>query len=294
MSKEREEPFTLRWSEHVLKLGRRTHVMGVLNVTPDSFSDGGLYFQRERAVERGRAMAREGADCIDVGGESTRPYSRRVPPDEEMERVIPVIRALRRDLEIPICIDTYKADVAREALRAGASMINDISALRFDPQMPALVAESGVPVVLMHMRGTPGDMQDNPVYVDLMQEIVDFLQAAMNRAVAAGARRELILVDPGIGFGKTFDHNLQIIKALSSLRVLERPILLGTSRKAFIGHILDQEAPARDTGTMATIAAGVMNGAHMVRVHDVQKAVETVKVIDAVRRGHAALAADHV
>jgi dihydropteroate synthase len=259
--------------------------MGVLNVTPDSFSDGGRYFQKERAVERGLGMAREGADCIDVGGESTRPYSRRVSVDEEIERVIPVILALRRELEIPICVDTCKADVAREAFRAGASMINDISALRFDPHMPAVVAETGVPVVLMHMQGTPGNMQDNPVYLDLIQEIVDFLQAAIDRAVKAGARKELILIDPGIGFGKTCDHNLQIINELASFHALERPILLGTSRKAFIGHILDQEAPARDTGTMATIAAGVMNGAHMVRVHDVQKAVETVKVIDAIKRG---------
>jgi dihydropteroate synthase len=284
LSKEQEEPFTLRWSDHVLRLGQRTHVVGVLNVTPDSFSDGGLYFQSERAVERGLAMAREGADCLDVGGESTRPYSRKVSADEEMERVIPVILALRRESEIPICVDTCKADVAQEALRAGASMINDISAFRFDPRMPAVVAETGVPVVLMHMQGTPGDMQNRPVYVNLMQEIVGFLRAAIDRAVKAGVRKELILVDPGIGFGKTFDHNLQIIRELASFRILERPILLGTSRKAFIGHILNQEAPARDTGTMATIAAGVMNGAHMVRVHNVQKAVETVKVIDAIRR----------
>lgn len=294
MSREQEEPFTLRWSDHVLRLGQRTHVMGVLNVTPDSFSDGGRYFQKERAVERGLAMAREGADCIDVGGESTRPYSSGVSVDEEIGRVIPVISALRRELEIPICVDTYKAGVAREALRAGASMINDISALRFDPHMTAVVAETGVPVVLMHMQGTPGDMQNNPVYLDLLQEIVDFLRAAIDRAVKAGARKELILIDPGIGFGKTFDHNLQIIRELASLHVLERPILLGTSRKAFIGHILDQEAHARDTGTMATIAAGVLNGAHMVRVHDVQKAVETVKVVDAIRRGCGASTEDDV
>ena len=292
MSEGQGGPFTLRWSDDVLWLGQRTHVMGVLNVTPDSFSDGGLYLERERAVERGLTMAREGADCLDVGGESTRPYSRKVSADEEMERVIPVILALRRELDIPICVDTYKADVAREALRAGASMINDISAFRFDSRMPAVVAETGVPVVLMHMQGTPGDMQDKPVYGDLIGEIIAFLQAAVERAVKAGVPKERILVDPGIGFGKTFQHNLQIIRELASFRILERPILLGTSRKAFIGHILDQEAPARDTGTMAAIAVGVMNGAHMVRVHNVQKAVETVKVIDAIMRGSEASAAE--
>ncbi len=291
MMREHEESFTLRWSNHVLRLGQRTHVMGVLNVTPDSFSDGGRYFEKERAIERGLAMAREGADCIDVGGESTRPYSKGVSAGEEMERVVPVIRALRRELEIPICVDTYKADVAREAIRAGASMINDISALRFDRHMPAVVAEAGVPLVLMHMQGTPGDMQDNPVYLDLVKEIIEFLQAAIDRAIKAGARKDLILVDPGIGFGKTFDHNLQIIRDLASFHVLERPVLLGTSRKAFIGHILDQEAHARDTGTMASIAAGVINGAQMVRVHDVQRAVETVKVIDAIKRGRGATVA---
>jgi dihydropteroate synthase len=191
-------------------------------------------------------------------------------------------------------VDTYKADVAREALHAGASMINDISAFRFDPRMPEVVAEMGVPVVLMHMQGTPGDMQDNPVYGDLIGDIIAFLQAAVERAVKAGVPQERILVDPGIGFGKTFDHNLQIIRELASFRILKRPILLGTSRKAFIGHILEQDASARDIGTMATVAVGVMNGAHMVRVHNVQMAVETVKVIDAIRGGSGAPAAEDV
>jgi dihydropteroate synthase len=259
--------------------------MGVLNVTPDSFSDGGLYLQKDKAIEQGLAMVREGADIIDIGGESTRPYSESVPCDEEIARVIPVIEALVKDVKIPISIDTCKAKVAIEALKAGASMINDISALRFDPEMASVAAEAGVPVILMHMQGTPGDMQKNPTYDDLIQEILNFFEDAVKRAVKAGIRKELIIIDPGIGFGKTFHHNLEIIKELRKFSSLERPILLGTSRKAFIGHILQNDPDERDTGTMATVSAGVLNGAHIVRVHDVKRTLETVKIIDAIRTG---------
>jgi dihydropteroate synthase len=259
--------------------------MGVLNVTPDSFSDGGLYIQEDKAIEQGIAMAHEGADIIDIGGESTRPYSETVPCDKEIARVIPVIEALSKDIKIPISIDTCKAKVAVEALKAGASMINDISALRFDPEMASVVAEAGVPVILMHMQGTPGDMQKNPTYDNLIQEILDFLRDAIERAVKAGIRKDLIIIDPGIGFGKTFHHNLETIKELRQFSSLERPILLGTSRKAFIGHILQNEPDERDTGTMATVSAGVLNGAHIVRVHDVKRTLETVKIIDAIKTG---------
>jgi dihydropteroate synthase len=252
-------------------------------VTPDSFSDGGLYFQRDRAIEHGLAMARDGADMIDVGGESTRPYSQKISLDEEMARVIPVIQTLRKETNIPIGIDTFKAKIAREALKAGASIINDVSALRFDPDMISVAADAGVPLILMHMKGTPSDMQDNPVYEHLIPEIVTFLKNAVDRAVEGGIRKDMIIIDPGIGFGKTVDHNLQIIKALSQLRSLERPILLGTSRKAFLGHILGKEAHERDIGTMATLVAGVMNGANIVRVHNVKLAVESIKVIDAIK-----------
>jgi dihydropteroate synthase len=283
-----EQSFSVEWSEFSLNLGARTHVMGILNVTPDSFSDGGRFFRREQAIEQGLAMARDGADIIDVGGESTRPYSERITKEEELDRVIPVVEGIRKELRIPISVDTLKAEVAREALRAGASMVNDISALRFDPGMTALVAEANIPVVLMHMKGTPDSMQDKPVYRNLIQEIIDFLEAAVDRAVQGGIRREMVIVDPGIGFGKTFDHNLEIIRELSRFRCLGRPVLLGSSRKAFIGHILDRPAHERDTGTMATVAAAVMNGAHMVRVHDVKRAVETVRVIDAIKRGKVA------
>jgi dihydropteroate synthase len=277
----------LNWSKFVLDLDKRTHVMGVLNVTSDSFSDGGRYIEHEKAVEHGLQMARDGADIIDVGGESTRPYAKKLSSSQEMDRVIPVIRTLKRELAIPISIDTYKSEVAEEGLKAGASIINDISSLRFDPHMGRVAARHNVPLILMHMKGTPENMQENPQYRDLIGDISQFLKAAIDRSVAAGIREDLILVDPGIGFGKTFDHNLQIIKELSTFTSLGRPILLGTSNKTFIGHVLGKTVDERETGSMATMAAGVMNGAHIVRVHNVKKSVETVRMIDAIRRGKA-------
>lgn len=285
MKRTPKQVLTLEWADHTLNLNQKTHIMGILNVTPDSFADGGLYLQKDKAIEHGLAMAKDGADIIDVGGESTRPYSKKLSTDEELDRVIPVIQALSQELRIPISIDTYKAEIAQEALQAGASMINDISALRFDPHMMSVAADAGVPVILMHMRGTPSNMQDKPTYNNLIGEILDFLKNAVDRAVGGGISRDMIIADPGIGFGKTFDHNLQIIKGLVQFSSLERPILLGSSRKAFIGNILDKDAHERDTGTMATIAVGVMNGAHIVRVHNVKKTLETVKMIDAIKRG---------
>lgn len=280
-----DQSFVIAWSRFTLALDRRTHVMGALNVTPDSFSDGGLFFDRDRAIAQGVAMAQEGADIVDIGGESTRPYSERISVQEELDRVMPVIEVLGKELDVPISIDTIKAKVAEEALRAGASMVNDVSALRFDPEMIRVAAEAQVPVILMHMKGMPDHMQDKPVYEDLLGEITAFLRDALERARQGGVRTEMTIVDPGIGFGKTFDHNLEIIKELKKLQSIERPILIGPSRKAFIGHILKKEATQRETGTMATLAAAVMNGAHIVRAHDVKKAVETVRIIDAVRRG---------
>ena len=275
--------FALSWSNYFLDLDRKTHIMGILNVTPDSFSDGGRYVELDKAVAHGIGMTQEGVDIIDVGGESTRPYSQKISSAEEMDRVIPVVEALSKQVPIPISIDTYKSDVAQEALKSGASLINDISALRFDPKMASVVAAAGVPVILMHMKGTPEDMQRSPTYKNLVPEILDFLKDAVDRSAAAGIREDLVIVDPGIGFGKTFDDNLKIIRELTRFRSLQRPLLLGTSNKAFIGHVLDKEAHERETGTMATIAAGVMNGAHIVRVHNVKKAVETVKMIDAIK-----------
>jgi len=276
--------FVLNWNQYRLDLGSRTHLMGVLNVTPDSFSDGGKFFSEKQAVAHGIAMARDGADIIDIGGESTRPYSRRLPADEELARVIPVIRQLSREISIPISIDTYKSKVASEALNAGASMINDISALRLDPHMAAVVAKAHVPVILMHMQGTPENMQLKPRYDNLLGEIMDFLNNAVQRSRSAGIKENLIILDPGIGFGKTFDHNLSVIHHLEKLQALKKPLLLGPSNKAFIGRILGREADERDTGTMAAVAACVMNGAHIIRAHNVKMAAETIQIIDAIRR----------
>lgn len=276
--------FSLNWNNHRLGLGGRTHLMGVLNVTPDSFSDGGRYFSQDQAVAHGIAMAQDGADIIDIGGESTRPYSRRLPAEEEMARVIPVIRRLSREISIPISIDTYKSEVALEALNAGATIINDISALRMDPNMGRVAANADVPVIIMHMQGTPESMQRHPEYDDLIQEVLDFLGDGLQRCLSAGIKKDLIILDPGIGFGKTFDHNLKIIHQLEKFKTLKQPLLLGPSNKAFIGHILGKEAHERDTGTMAAVAACVMNGAHIIRAHNVKQAVETIKVIDAISR----------
>ena len=280
-----KQTFSLNWPGHSLDLGKRTLVMGVINVTPDSFSDGGLFFQKEKAIEHGLRLAQDGADIIDVGGESTRPFSEEVPLQEELDRVVPVVEALSRAVQVPISIDTCKAEVARQALKAGASIINDISAFRFDPEIISVAAEAGIPVILMHMQGTPGNMQKNPFYQNLIPEILDFLKLAVDRAVSGGIKHDMIIVDPGIGFGKTVEHNLEIIKELGQFCVLGRPVLLGTSNKTFIGHLLNKEPHERDTGTMATIAAGALNGAAIVRVHNVKKAVETVKIVDAIKTG---------
>jgi dihydropteroate synthase len=259
--------------------------MGILNVTPDSFFDGGIHLRLNDAVKSGLNMAMEGADIIDVGGESTRPFSDPLPLDEELGRVIPVIKALGREVDVPISIDTYKSEVARQALEAGATMVNDISALRFDPAMGLLVAEAGVPIVLMHMKGTPKNMQVKPTYKDLLGEIVGFLSRAVEQAVGIGIKRELIIIDPGIGFGKSSDDNLKIIRELHTFSSIGQPVLLGTSNKAFIGHVLGLPVESRETGTMATIAAAVMNGADIVRVHNVKAAKETVLMIDAIASG---------
>lgn len=271
--------------DYSLDLHSKTLIMGVLNVTPDSFSDGGLHFHKNDAVKHGLRMVNEGADIIDIGGESTRPFSDPLPLEEELRRVIPVIAALSQETDIPISIDTYKSEVAGQALEAGAKMVNDISALRFDPKMGPLISEAGLPVILMHMKGTPQNMQVNPTYKDLFGEIIGFLSKAIDRAVKIGIKRDLIIVDPGIGFGKSFDDNLKIIKELNKFSSLGQPIMVGTSNKSFIGHILDLPVKSRETGTMATVAAAVMNGANIIRVHNVKAAKETATIIDAIKSG---------
>jgi dihydropteroate synthase len=267
----------------------RTLIMGVLNITPDSFSDGGKFFQHENAVAQGIRLAEEGADIIDVGGESTRPFSEPVSAREEMDRVIPVIEALSRRTNAILSIDTTKAVVAETAIKAGCRLINDISGLRFDPRMAEVAAESGLPVVLMHMQGTPKNMQKNPFYTDLMAEIIEFFEERIDYAVSSGILRERIILDPGIGFGKSFDHNLQIINRLKDFARLDRPILLGTSRKAFIGKILGKDIDQREIGTAATVAIGIYNGARIVRVHDVAIAKQIAVMVDAIKNEAAEL-----
>lgn len=279
------ENYSLEWGNRSLRFEEKTVIMGVLNVTPDSFSDGGYFFSKEDAIKQALTLEAEGADIIDIGGESTRPYAENISLKKELERVIPVIEGIRDAVKVPISIDTYKAEVAGKALDAGASIINDISALRFDPEMASVAAEAKVPLILMHMKGTPGDMQNNPSYTDLMGEIRDFFEERIEKAVKCGIMRDMLIIDPGIGFGKNFDHNLVIIRDLKKLSILDRPVLLGTSRKAFIGNILDKEPEERDTGTMATLSAGIINGAHIVRVHNVRMARETIKVIDSIMAG---------
>lgn len=259
--------------------------MGILNVTPDSFSDGGRFFDSKRAVDRALQMEEEGADIIDVGGESTRPGSEPVPLEEELRRVIPVIEALAKRLSVPISIDTYKAEVAKRALEAGASVVNDISGLRFDPKMAEVVADSDAAVVIMHIKGTPKDMQTNPHYDDLFGEIIGYLREGIEIARAHGIGEDRIVVDPGIGFGKTAEHNLQIINRLERFSVLGRPLLIGPSRKSFIGMVLGGVPPSeRLEGTAAAVAVAVLKGASIVRVHDVKEMVPVVRVAEAIRK----------
>lgn len=262
----------------------RTRIMGVLNVTPDSFYDGGRYWDPYTAVRHGQRMAEEGADIIDVGGESTRPGAEPVRLEEELRRVIPVIERLKDRAGQPISIDTRKAEVARRAIGAGAGMVNDVSGMTADPEMVETVASAGVPVVIMHTAGTPRDMQRNPGYRDTVGEIVDWLGARIEHAVAHGIRRSRIIVDPGIGFGKRLSDNLLLIRSLASFRKLNCPILIGPSRKAFIGRVLDAEKDERMEGTAAAVTLSVANGASIIRVHDVREMGRVVRMTDAICR----------
>ena len=275
----------LNCRSHKLKLGQRTLVMGVLNATPDSFSDGGLFGSPEAAVERAKEMVAEGADIIDAGGESSRPGADLVPDEVEMDRVLPVVEKLANTVDVPISIDTCKSSVARRALDAGAGIVNDISALRGDPNMASVIADAGVPIVLMHMQGVPKDMQRHPHYDSLIHETISFLRARVRAAMAAGISPNQIIIDPGIGFGKTVAHNLEIIRRLRDFRSLGKPILIGTSRKSFIGKVLDLPVDDRREGTAATVAAAITNGADIVRVHDVREMARVARMTDAIVRG---------
>ena len=280
--------YTIGWNGHRLELGRRTLIMGIVNVTPDSFSDGGIFYDKHAAVAQAEKMIEDGADILDIGGESTRPFSEAVSEDEECRRVLPVIEAIAKRISIPISIDTKKSSVAKRGLDAGAAIINDISALQADPEMARVAAEAQVPVILMHMKGTPKNMQVDPVYDDLIGEIRDYFQSAIDYATRHGISRDKLILDPGIGFGKTLEHNLRLINHLSEFECLDLPILVGTSRKAFIRKLLKQESnpmsPLVETGTQASIAASVSAGAHIVRVHNVANTKAFLTVLEAIRK----------
>lgn len=282
---------TISWNGHHLDLGKRTLIMGAVNVTPDSFSDGGKFYSCKDAVAQGLKLTEEGADIIDIGGESTRPYSDEVPEEEEIRRVVPVIKELSGQIAIPISIDTTKAGVARQAIEAGASIVNDISALRFDDKMAGILSYYEVPVILMHMLGTPKTMQVAPKYDNIVQEIKTFLKKAVKRAEKGRIHRSKVILDPGIGFGKTVENNFELIDRLDEFHTLGLPILIGPSRKSFIRNLLKKKSgndifpnsQMQETGTQAAVAAAVLRGAHIIRVHDVANTFATVKIIDAIK-----------
>jgi len=272
--------FVIHAGGRAIDVRSRTYVMGVLNVTPDSFSDGGLFAKTEAAVARGVEMEAEGADLIDVGGESTRPGSDPVPANEEIRRVVPVIKELSRRTNAVICIDTSKATVAEAAVGAGATVINDVTALAGDPGMGDFAARCGVPVILMHMKGAPKTMQVNPVYGDVVREVKEFLATRILAAEAMGIRE--IVIDPGIGFGKSLKDNLTLMNRLDVLTQLGRPVLVGPSRKSFIGMILDTAVNDRVEGTAAAVALSIVRGANIVRVHDVRQISRVVQIADSI------------
>jgi len=267
-----------------IELNHRTHIMGILNVTPDSFSDGGHFYDIKQAVEQALTMEEEGADFIDVGGESTRPGSAPISENEELDRIIPVIEKLYSLLKIPISVDTYKSKVARQALEAGAKIVNDISGLHFDPEMAKIVAAYNAGIVIMHIKGTPRDMQKDPQYTDLIEEIIDYLNNGITIACKAGIKNQQIVIDPGIGFGKKLDDNFKIIKELSQFQTLNCPVLVGPSRKSFIGNTLRLPVDQRLEGTIAASTACILNGANILRVHDVKQIKRAAIITDKIKR----------
>ena len=277
-------PHDLRVGDRVLPTARRCLVMGVVNVTPDSFSDGGRYLDPEAAVAHGLALVAEGAELLDVGGESTRPGATDVPEAVELERVLPVVEELARTAEVPVSIDTRKAAVAAAALAAGATMVNDVSAGRHDPDLLGVAAEAKVPLVLMHMLGTPATMQDDPRYDDVVAEVEAFLAERCRAAEAAGVDHQALVVDPGIGFGKRDQDNYALLDQLARFTRLGHPVMVGTSRKGFIGRALDSPADQRVEGTAATVVWAVERGARIVRVHDVAPMVRAVRMTEAMLR----------
>jgi len=266
-----------KWLKHTK---RNTLIMGILNVTPDSFSDGGKFIHLGKALSQAQSMEKNGADIIDIGGESTRPGATPVSLEEEINRTIPVIEAIRKYSKISISIDTYKSEVAEKALLAGADFINDISGLTFDSRMIGIVKKFDVPVVLMHIKGTPRNMQTNPTYIDVIKELLDFFSLQIQKALDFGIKKEQIIIDPGIGFGKQLNDNFILIQRLKEFSGLGFPILIGPSRKSFIGLTLDVPSGDRLEGTLASISASILNGASIVRVHDVKEVKRAVVITD--------------
>ncbi|MGB2601559.1 MAG: dihydropteroate synthase [Candidatus Omnitrophota bacterium] len=272
----------MKLGKHTLPIGERTCIMGVLNVTPDSFSDGGRYADLDQAVEEALKMAANGADIIDIGGESSRPGSRPVQASEEIDRVVPVIEALAKKINVPLSVDTYKSEVARVALAGGATIVNDIRALKGSVEMAGVISEFNAGAVLMHMKGSPENMQEDLRYGDLFEEVSGYLAEAIVIAEDAGIDPEKIIIDPGIGFGKTLEHNLLLLRDLRKLKQLGKPILVGASRKSFIGSITDKDVTDRAFGTAASVAVAIMNGADIIRVHDVSEMSDVARVVDAI------------
>jgi dihydropteroate synthase len=278
----RRKRFSLRLPDRILRLGERTLVMGVLNVTPDSFSDAGIYLDVDRAVERAIEIEREGADILDIGAESTRPGSKRVPFEEELHRLVPVLERLRGKISIPISVDTYKSEVALRALKLGAGMVNDVSGGRWDPRILEVARRHRVPMVLMHMRGDPQSWKHLSPRRAVVQSVLNELRWMIERAEESGIARRQILIDPGFGFGKDPAENVRILGRLEDLASLGYPVCIGTSRKSFLGRVMQRPVADRLLGSTTTVAIAVLKGAHIVRVHDVSESVEVVSVADAI------------
>jgi dihydropteroate synthase len=274
--------YTYKFGSLIYDLSSRTHVMGILNITPDSFSDGGKFMDLGKAVSHGIQMSDDGADFIDVGGMSTRPGSEEISIQEEIDRVVPVIKELRKEVKVPISIDTYRSEVADEALKNGAMIVNDISAFTFDENMANTAAKHKATCILMHTKGRPKQMQENPVYENLMADILKFLEKAVWKANVEGL--DQMIIDPGIGFGKTNDHNLCIIKNISELKKLDCPVMIGVSRKSTVGALSGADIADRLEGTVALNTIAVLNGANIIRVHDVKENVRAIRIVDAYRK----------
>ncbi len=287
MSMEQTTPLFWQCRDRRVEFGERTRVMGILNVTPDSFSDGGRFFDSRQAIEHGLQMARDGADMIDVGGESSRPGAEPVPVEEELKRVVPVIKALSGETDCLLSVDTRKARVAEASLAAGAHLINDITAMTHDPAMPAVARDQGAGVILMHMRGDPKTMQLAPAYGDVVEEVAGYLEQRIRDLEGVGLSRHSLAVDPGIGFGKTVEHNVSLIARVDRLAHLGRPVVIGLSRKSFIGTITGREVQDRLPGSLAATAYVIQRGAHVIRVHDVKESCDVARLMDILRREEA-------